>query len=122
MLPPFFWFFFSCTSESQNEKPKENVVSYPNIVMITMDTTRQDHLGIYGHPLAKTETIDQFAQNGYRFTNSYSSIPLTTPAHASMLTGLYPPHHGIRSNGDAILPEEIITLPEILQYFLFLHF
>ena len=113
-----FFLLISCTSDPSSSEEKEQpkaITSYPNIVMITMDTTRQDHLGIYGHAKAKTETIDQFAKNGYRFTNSYSSIPLTTPAHASMLTGLYPPHHGIRSNGDAILPEDILTLPEILQ-------
>ena len=109
------WMFLSslaCTNESKivNTSPKT-----PNIVFITMDTTRKDHLGIYGYKKGGTETIDAFAKNGYYFTHAYSSIPLTTPAHASMLTGLYPPHHGIRSNGDAILPDELTTLPEVLQ-------
>ena len=113
---PLFLVLFGCTTEPpQTEEPTEKKTAYPNIVMITMDTTRQDALGCYGNSSAKTETIDQFAKQGYRFTNSYSSTPLTTPSHASMLTGLYPPHHGIRSNGDAILPEECTTLPEVLQ-------
>lgn len=114
MLLFYSLFFLSCTPQgSTSEVPKAGL-SYPNIVMITMDTTRQDRLGIYGHEEAKTETIDRFAKNGYRFQNAYSSIPLTTPSHASMLTGLYPPHHGIRSNGDAILSDDILTLPELL--------
>ena len=87
----------------------------PNVVLITMDTTRKDHLGAYGYKNAGTPRIDAFANSGYLFTNAYSSIPLTTPAHASMLTGLYPPHHGIRNNGDATLPDEIETLPEYLK-------
>ena len=112
---PSLFLLLSCSSQTTAIEPSREIISYPNIVMITMDTTRQDHLGIYGHAAARTETIDQFAQKGYRFTNAYSSVPLTTPSHASMLTGLYPPHHGIRSNGDAILPEDIHTLPELLQ-------
>ncbi len=88
---------------------------YPNVVFISMDTTRKDRLGTYGYEAAKSERIDAFAKQGYRFENAYSSIPLTTPSHASMLTGLYPPHHGIRNNGDAILPDAIQTLPETLK-------
>ena len=80
-----------------------------------MDTTRKDRLGTYGYGEGKSDGLTDFASRGYRFENAYSSIPLTTPAHASMLTGLYPPHHGIRNNGDAILPDAIETLPEILQ-------
>ena len=80
-----------------------------------MDTTRKDRLGTYGYAAAKSDRIDTFASKGYRFENAYSSIPLTTPSHASMLTGLYPPHHGIRNNGDAILPDAIDTLPEFYR-------
>ena len=107
----------ACTTESQTA-PSESSSSkqkMPNVVFITMDTTRKDRLGTYGYTAAKSDRIDAFAQNGYRFEHAYSSIPLTTPSHASMLTGLYPPHHGIRNNGDAILPDAIQTLPEILQ-------
>ena len=107
----------ACTTESQIESTESNVSKkqMPNVVFITMDTTRKDRLGTYGYTGAKSERIDAFAKRGYRFDNAYSSIPLTTPSHASMLTGLYPPHHGIRNNGDAILPDAIETLPELLQ-------
>ena len=117
MLFPLLSLLFSCTTEhsTPSNNSSTSIGNKPNIVFITMDTTRQDYLGCYGHDKARTDTIDGFSQKGYRFTNAYSSIPLTTPAHASMLTGLYPPHHGIRSNGDAILPDAIHTLPEILH-------
>lgn len=105
----------ACGSEPTTEtKPLEQPKT-PNVVFITMDTTRRDRLGTYGYEPAKTSRIDAFANQGYRFQHTYSSIPLTTPSHASMLTGLYPPHHGIRNNGDAILPDAIQTLPEQLH-------
>ena len=96
-------------------KQKVNRPHYPMLCFITMDTTRKDRLGTYGYANAKSDRIDTFAAHGFQFENAYSSIPLTTPSHASMLTGLYPPHHGIWNNGDAILPDDIETLPEILK-------
>ena len=109
--------YLACASEISTTEKTDTPVSpkLPNVVFITMDTTRKDRLGTYGYAKAKSDRIDSFASNGYRFENAYSSIPLTTPAHASMLTGLYPPHHGIRNNGDATLPDELDTLPELLQ-------
>lgn len=104
-----------CACDTPSTPEQQTITNKPNVVLITMDTTRKDHLGLYGYGAAKTETIDAFGQHGYVFERAYSSIPLTTPSHASMLTGLYPPHHGIRNNGDAILPEAIETLPEMLQ-------
>lgn len=87
----------------------------PHLILLTLDTTRADHLGCYGHAQARTPNIDRFAARGLLFERAYTTIPLTTPAHASILTGLTPPRHGIRSNGDAILPEEIPTLAEHLK-------
>jgi arylsulfatase A-like enzyme/tetratricopeptide (TPR) repeat protein len=86
----------------------------PSIVLVTLDTTRADRLGIYGHEPAQTPTLDALAQEGLRFTRAFTTVPLTTPAHASMLTGLYPPRHGVRGNGDAVLPESLVTAPEVL--------
>ena len=105
----------ACSNEPISETTSIEQTKTPNVVFITMDTTRRDRLGTYGYKSAKTSRIDSFANQGYRFQHTYSSIPLTTPSHASMLTGLYPPHHGIRNNGDAILPDAIQTLPEQLQ-------
>ncbi len=72
----------------------------PSILLVTLDTTRADRLGSYGHTEAETPTLDALAATGHRFAHAYTTVPLTTPAHASMLTGLYPPRHGVRGNGD----------------------
>jgi arylsulfatase A-like enzyme/tetratricopeptide (TPR) repeat protein len=106
---------WACSPTSDPQISMSTKVQLPNVVFISMDTTRKDRLGTYGYAPAKSDRIDSFAANGYQFENAYSSIPLTTPAHASMLTGLYPPHHGIRNNGDAILPDAVQTLPETLK-------
>ncbi len=102
---------------AKNEKPIAAKKSPPtiNVLLITMDTTRADHLGCYGYQSAKTPTIDRLASEGILFENAYCQIPITLPSHASILTGLYPPHHGIRLNGPYALPAEIPTLASILK-------
>ena len=87
----------------------------PSLVLITMDTTRADRIGSYGHEHAKTPAIDQFAKEGVQFERAYATVPLTIPSHASMLTSLYPTRHGVHNNGDAILPESVETLAEALK-------
>ncbi len=87
----------------------------PDVVVITLDTTRADRLGSYGYAAAKTDTMDQLANAGIRFENAYSPLPLTIPSHATMFTGLHPYNHNIRNNGDNVLAPEFTTLAEILQ-------
>jgi len=82
---------------------------------VTLDTTRADRIGSYGYPMALTPALDALAGDGLRFERAYAVVPLTTPAHASILTGLYPTRHGVHTNGDAILPEQAQTLAEILK-------
>jgi arylsulfatase A-like enzyme/Flp pilus assembly protein TadD len=86
-----------------------------NVLLITLDTTRADRLGCYGYSPAKTPVLDRLAQRGVLFERAYAPVPLTLPSHASMLTGLYPPEHGLRSNGQAALPAAIPTLTTELQ-------
>ncbi|HMB55487.1 MAG TPA: sulfatase, partial [Thermoanaerobaculia bacterium] len=85
-----------------------------SVLLITLDTTRADRLGAYGSSSARTPTLDNLAAAGTLFENAYAVAPLTLPAHASMLTGAYPPEHGVRNNGIHALAEEWTTLPEIL--------
>lgn len=85
----------------------------PSVLLVTLDTTRADAMGTYGHMGAKTPVFDALAAEGVRFDRAYATVPLTTPSHASMLTGLYPTRHGVHNNGDAILPEEIDTVAEL---------
>jgi len=72
--------------------------SKPNIVLVTIDPLRADHVGRYGAPPGSTPALDALASEGLRFENAISPVPLTRPAHTSLLTGLYPPEHGIRDN------------------------
>ena len=86
-----------------------------NVLLITLDTTRADRLGCYGYSLAKTPVLDRLAQQGVLFERAYAPVPLTLPSHASMLTGLFPPEHGLRNNGQAALPQGLPTLATELQ-------
>jgi len=89
----------------------------PNILLITLDTTRADRLGCYGWSEADTPHIDALADRGARFELALSTAGITPMAHASILTGLNPYHHGLRVfHGDVghRLPDHIPTLPESL--------
>jgi arylsulfatase A-like enzyme/Flp pilus assembly protein TadD len=68
------------------------------VVVISIDTLRADHLPLYGYGAGSTPHIDRLGREGIVFDDLYSHCPLTLPAHASMLTGLLPPHHGVRDN------------------------
>ena len=67
-----------------------------NVLVVTVDTLRADHLGCYGHPDAQTPTIDALARDGLRFERATTVSPITLPSHASMFTGLGAPNHGVR--------------------------
>lgn len=95
---------------AQNARPPR-----PNLLLITLDTTRADHLGCYGFADGQTPALDALAQRGTVFENAYTSSPLTLPAHATILTGLQPPEHGLRINGKARLDDGVSTLAGILQ-------
>ena len=86
-----------------------------NVVIITIDTTRADHLACYGHPRASTPSIDALAKEGVLFENAFTPVPITCPSHATIMTGKVPIGHGIRDNGIFILPENQETLAEILK-------
>jgi len=86
-----------------------------NVLLVTLDTTRADRLGCYGHGRARTPNLDGRASAGVRFENVTSQVPLTTPSHASILTGTYPLYHQVHNNGSYALPAEVTTLAEILK-------
>lgn len=86
-----------------------------NLLLVTFDTTRADHLGCYGRANARTATLDRLASRGVLFEQCRSAAPLTMPSHSTMLTGLYPLAHGVRDNGLFTLPESRTTLAELLR-------
>ena len=78
----------------------------PNVLLVTFDTLRADHVGCYGRASARTPTLDGLAGRGVRFETAVTHVPLTGPAHASILTGLTPLGHGFRENAGFVLPEK----------------
>ncbi len=86
-----------------------------NLLVITLDTLRADHLPVYGYRHVETPAIDQLAREGVLFKWAVSQAPLTLVSHASILTGLYPPTHGVRNNGDFRVPDEQVTLAGLLK-------
>jgi choline-sulfatase len=86
-----------------------------NVVLITIDTLRTDRVSSYGSELVDTPNIDSFASDGVLFSNAASTVPFTLPAHSSILTGLYPPGHGVRENVGYTLDDSIPTLAEVLS-------
>ena len=70
-----------------------------NLVLITIDTLRADRVGSYGYAAGRTPAIDTLAAQGVRFERAYAPAPITLTAHASLLSGRYPPGHGARHNG-----------------------
>ena len=84
----------------------------PDVVIVTVDTLRADHVGVYV-PGAGTPRIDAFAREATVFEHCAAPMPLTRPSHFSLLTSLYPREHGVLNNA-AALPDEAVTLPELL--------
>lgn len=71
----------------------------PNVVLVTLDTTRADHLGAYGYAAARTPALDRLARDGVLFERAMAAAPTTLPAHVSLMTGRNPAAHGVRNNG-----------------------
>lgn len=68
----------------------------PNVILITIDTVRADHLGCYGAKNIQTPTLDALGRDGIVFERAISQVPLTWPSHAAILTGLYPFQNGVQ--------------------------
>ncbi|RMH23293.1 MAG: tetratricopeptide repeat protein [Acidobacteria bacterium] len=85
-----------------------------NLLLVTLDTLRADHLGSYGYAAARTPHLDALAGRGLRFAQAATVTPLTLPAHSSLMTGTFPAYHGVRDNGGFYLDDEAETLAEVL--------
>jgi choline-sulfatase len=86
-----------------------------NLIVVTVDTLRPDHLHCYGDSQIETPSIDSVANDGVLFENAVTQTPLTTPSHASIFTGLNPTTHHVRDTGGFILQSSSTTLASILQ-------
>ena len=87
----------------------------PNVLLITLDTARADHIGAYGCKYAFTPMLDALAKQSVKFNQAFAPAPITLPSHATILTGLYPFYHGIRDNSHFVLNPGVNTLAETLR-------
>jgi len=85
-----------------------------NLLLISLDTLRADHLGCYGYPRPTSPFLDQLASRGVLFEQAWATSPWTLPSHASLFTGLYPSQHGVVNNHVG-LPPELPTLAEVMR-------
>src|SRR5688572_9445876 len=86
-----------------------------NVVLVTIDTLREDRVGCYGHRDASTPAIDALARRGLRFETAVVQAPLTGPSHASILTGVSPLTDGFRNNSGFTLTTPVKTAAEVFR-------
>jgi choline-sulfatase len=106
---------WASTAGAAPEQPKARPSrAQPALILLTLDTTRGDHLGAQGVHRGLTPTLDALAARGARYARAVSPTPLTLPAHCSLMTGLDPLGHGVHDNGTAALPPGLPTLATAL--------
>ena len=86
-----------------------------NVVVVTVDTLRPDHLRCYGYPNIETPSLDGIARRGVLFENAVTQTPLTPPSHASIFTGQNPNVHKVRNTGGFVLQSSSHPLARILH-------
>lgn len=117
----FICLCLSLSGCSQHENNRQYTCEGCNVILISIDTLRADHLGVYGNMRNVSPNIDSLAQQGILFENHYSQAPLTEPSHMSIFTSLYPSEHRICAIGVTdvgcryTLDENITTLTEVLR-------
>lgn len=116
-LIPVFILIAAVIAAAVYYRKQEQIKQTPprNVMLITIDTLRADHVGCYGYPHDTTPNIDSWAEKGAIFTNATSTVPLTLPSHSSIMTGQYPFAHGVRDNGGFYLGDKWKTLAEVLK-------
>ena len=114
-VPIFVLLAVMCVSCSPEQSPPMTEVEKPrpSILLVTLDTTRADSMG-FESDAVETPTLDALAARGARFSQAWTTVPMTLPSHTSMLTGLYPSEHGIRENS-RFLDDDRTLLAERLQ-------
>jgi choline-sulfatase len=95
-------------------QPRPQPGRHPNILLVTLDTTRADRMGFLGSKRGLTPALDAFARSAAVFTRAYAQAPVTTVSHATLLTGSYPAGHHVNDFG-APLPGTVPYLPQLLR-------
>jgi len=108
IIGPFFG--VACTRDSKPPLPAP-----VNVVLITLDTCRADHMSLYGYERETTPNIDAFATHAVVFDRARSQSASTAPALSSLMTSQYVHHHGVLDTFGYVLADEAVTLAERLQ-------
>jgi arylsulfatase A-like enzyme/Flp pilus assembly protein TadD len=87
----------------------------PDVIFITIDTLRADHLGCYGATQVQTPNIDALARSATRFAQAYTPVPITLPAHSALFTGSFPMATGMHDFSGNKLPASAVTLAKVLH-------
>jgi arylsulfatase A-like enzyme len=88
----------------------------PDILLVVLDTTRRDHLSLYGYPRRTSPALDALARDAEVYEDAWSVAPWTPPSHASMLSGLLPGQHGVDGSHAVPLPPSLLTLQAVLAH------
>ncbi|MCJ7501960.1 MAG: sulfatase-like hydrolase/transferase, partial [Acidobacteriia bacterium] len=97
-----------CAASGSSKLPAAD--SKPNVIIITIDTLRADHLGCYGYRQIQTPNIDALARSAVRFTHAYTPVPITLPAHTALFTGSFPMATGVHDYAVNKVPASAVTL------------
>ena len=92
-----------------------NTGARPNVVLVSIDTLRADHVGCYGAAGVLTPTLDGLARDGIVFERAIAQVPLTFPSHASIMTGLYPFQNGAQDFTSPPLDSRFRTIAQALR-------
>ena len=106
--------FIASPASPQTPQPTAQM-GQPDVIILTIDTLRADHLGCYGYRKAKTPNLDAFAASADRFTHAYSPVPITLPAHTAIMTGTYPMATGMHDFSGNKLSPDAVTLAKTLR-------
>lgn len=120
LWPAIVWFALGVAPAAANQRPAAHSGHPPalrasardNVLLITIDTLRADHLGCYGYKAIHTPTIDALGRDGVLFPIAISRVPLTLPEHVAILTGTYPFHNHVQDFTAPPLSEKFRTLAE----------
>jgi arylsulfatase A-like enzyme/Tfp pilus assembly protein PilF len=119
MVAAIFWLSIAWAQAFAAQTPHapktEHQPSKANVILITIDTVRADHVGFYGATNVQTPTLDALAHDGIVFERAISQVPLTWPSHAVMLTGLYPFQNGVQDFTSQPLEERFRSVAQAFQ-------
>jgi arylsulfatase A-like enzyme/predicted Zn-dependent protease len=111
LLAAAAWLAVRFLSAPGRQRPSRDL----NVILVTIDTLRADHVGAYGAGLARTPALDALAAEGTMFGHCVAQVPLTLPSHTSLLSSTYPTFNQVRDNGGFQAPAELTLLSEVLR-------